>query len=70
MANVRFCGIVVSEFEFQSHYHFHFQSNIMGTQLISKLKNKELIFVQKSGSRSCHFCICIFEFIDQSAHSS
>ena len=24
------CRITVSEFEFQSHYHIHFQTNILG----------------------------------------
>ena len=40
----------------------------MGTQLISILK--KVIFVQKICLRSCHFCICIFAFINQSQLTS
>ena len=39
-----------------------------GIQQISILK-KSVNFVQKIGSRNCNFCICIFEFINQSANS-
>ena len=30
MVKVTDCGIVVSEFEFQSHYYVHFRTNTLG----------------------------------------